>query len=188
MKVHVTRAYLDMARSVIDTQVFGDPTNVENEDALFSLMSCTYVFSFMALTSFVSAELQKLWAPDGSALRLKFGEFDTFGELMAGPLKELKAALKELASELGIDPLHKARPESWRKLTELLKGQRDFFIHPNPEQFHDHVSVTGNQPWGFPSNVAAEIIEYFFIATDSKVPPWLAQSQIRCRGFDYVHR
>ncbi|HWA11986.1 MAG TPA: hypothetical protein VHA15_02745 [Burkholderiales bacterium] len=186
MKVHVTRSYLDMARSVIDTRVHGDPQTAESEDAVFALMSCTYVFSFMALTAFASSHLHSLWKTDDSALRKKYESCASFEELMAGPLKELKVALKELACQLGMPPLHKAKPAAWRELNELLKGYRDYFIHPNPEHFHAHVTATGNLAWSFPSRVATDIITHFFVSTGTETPSWLAQSQLRSRGFDFV--
>ena len=186
MKVHVTKAYLDMARSVIDTAVHGDREAEISVDAIFSLMSCTYVFSYMALTSFCASHLHKLWVVDNSRLKEKFGGCRNFEELMAGPLKEIKVALSELCSQLGIEKLHVARPKVWRELNELLKGYRDYFIHPNPESFHEHVEATGNLKWGFPSMVATEIISYFFEATHNQVPSWVKQSGLRSKGFEVL--
>lgn len=105
---------------------------------------------------------------------------------MAGPLKEIKLALRELSSQLGIEPLHVARASAWRELNELLKGYRDYFVHPNPEVFHEHVEATGNLQWDFPSRVVGEIIGYFFVATHQKTPMWVNQTGLRSKGFEVV--
>ena len=105
---------------------------------------------------------------------------------MAGPLKEVKTALKELCSLLGIEPLHDAKPQAWRELNELLKGYRDYFVHPNPESFHRHVDSTGNLEWGFPSRVVAEIMAYCFEATRKPVPAWLKETGLRSKGFEVI--
>ena len=186
MRIHVTKSYLDMARSVIDTALHGDPEQTAGEDAMFSLMSCTYVFSFMALQSFCASHLHKFWSEENGNLREKYSEVESFEALMAGPLKEVKKALRELCSQLGIEPLHKANPQAWRKLNELLKGYRDYFVHPTPESFHEHVEATGNLQWGFPSSVVAEIIGYFFEATRQPVPGWLKATGLRSKGFEVV--
>lgn len=135
MRVHVTKSYLDMARSVIDTSLHGDREQTAGEDAMFSLMSCTYVFSFMALQSFCASHLNKFWDEESGNLREKYPGIESFEGLMAGPLKEVKKALGELCSQLRIEPLPKAKPQVWRELNELLKGYRDYFVHPNPESF-----------------------------------------------------
>jgi len=186
MKIHVTKSYLDMARSVIDTAVYGDKEKEIADDVLFSLMSCTYVFSFMALTSFCASHLHEFWVADSSKLKEKYNHCGNFEELMAGPLKEVKVALRELCALLEVEKLHIARPKAWRELNELLKGYRDYFIHPNPENFHEHIEATSNLEWGFPSKVVAEIISYFFEATHRQVPSWVKQSGLRSRGFDAI--
>jgi hypothetical protein len=186
MRTHITKSYLDMARSVINTSIHGDREQTAGDDALFSLMSCTYVFSFMALQSFCASHLHKFWSEENSALRKQHPELVSFEALMAGPLKEVKKALNELCSQLHVEPLHKAKPRVWRELNELLKGDRDYFVHPNPDSFHEHIEATGNREWGFPSRVAAEIMAYFFEATRQPVPRWLKESGLRSKGFEVV--
>lgn len=186
MRINVTKSYLDMARSVIDTAINGDPEKTSGEDAMFSLMSCTYVFSSMALTSFCASQLHTLWCKENSGLRKQYHHCASFEELMAGPLRELKLALRELSRQLGIDPLHKTRASAWRELNELLKGYRDYFVHPNPEAFHEHVEATGSLEWSFPSRVAREIIGYFFEATHQQIPAWVNQTGLRSKGFEVV--
>lgn len=186
MNIHITRSYLDLARAVVDTQVYGDPNAEHSEDVIFGLMSCTYVYSFMALTAFCSSHLHQQWINNDSSLKRKYENCESFEQLMAGPLKELKKALTELANQLGIQPLHKSNPALWRELNELLKKYRDYFIHPNPEHFHHHLENAGNFQWGFPARVASEIIGHFFQTTGTQVPSWVSRGRLTCRGFDYV--
>ncbi|PHS72029.1 MAG: hypothetical protein COB22_06340 [Cycloclasticus sp.] len=87
---------------------------------------------------------------------------------------------------MNVAPLHEAKPAAWRKLNELIKGYRDYFIHPNPDGFSEHLNETGNLPWNFASEVTAEIIEYFFTATGAEAPAWVNNSGLRCRGFEVV--
>ena len=187
MKVHVTKSYLDMARSVVDTTMYGNPEKELGEDAVFSLMSCTYVFSYMALTSFCASHFHQLWEAENCALKKKFDRCENFEQLMAGPLKTIKISLQELCAQLNIKKLHEARPKEWRELNELLKGYRDYFVHPNPENFHQHLEATGNTEWGFPTKVASEIIGYYFEATNKDIPSWVLQSGMRSKGFEVIN-
>ena len=186
MKFHVTKAYLDLARGVIDTQIYGNPDAENSEDVIFALMSCTYVYSFMALTAFSSSHLHNFWIQNPSSMKIKYKECETFEQLMAGPLKELKNALKELSIQLGIIPIHEAKPAKWRELNEMLKGFRDYFVHPNPEEFHNQVQTTANLKWEFPSKLASEIIGHYFQETGQRIPNWVSKSSLSCRGFNYV--
>lgn len=103
---------------------------------------------------------------------------------MKGPLKELKCALNELSDQSQIPRIHEAKPEIWRRLNELLKEYRDYFVHPEPEKFHDHVESVFSHPWGFSSQVATEIISYFFEESHGDVPDWITKPQLRCIGFE----
>jgi len=186
MKVSVTKSYLDLARAVIDTKLFGKDKEDESSDAIFALMSCTYVYSYSALISFCAEHLHQIWESDENRLKSKYPQCNTFEELMAGPLKEIKSALKELSEQLGIEPLHKSRASLWRELNELLKGYRDYFVHPNPDLFQEHLENTGNLQWQFPSRVASGIISYFHESIHGRVPFWVENTSLNSRGFDIV--
>jgi hypothetical protein len=188
MKFHVTRAYLDMARAVIDTPLVGDRENVDIQDALLGISGCTCVFSHMALTAFCSSHLHDMWIANPSPLRAKYADVETFEALMAGPLRELKRALRELCDQLAIPRLDTAKPDAWRRLNELLEAYRDYFVHPNPEAFHEHVEAVFGHPWGFSSQVAVEIISHYFEATGNAVPAWLNAPSLRCLGFEVPAR
>lgn len=186
MKVSVTKSYLDLARAVIDTTLLGKDREDDSSDAVFALMSCTYVYSYSALVSFCAEHLNHIYREQNNRLMPKYPQCTTFEELMAGPLKEIKSALKELADQLGVEPLHKSRPNLWRELNELLKGYRDYFIHPNPQTFHEHVDKTGDLEWQFPSKVASEIISYFHESIHGRVPFWVENTSLRSKGFEIV--
>ena len=186
MKVHVARAYLDLARGVINTRIYDNPDAQNAEDALFALMSCTYVYSYMSLTAFVSSYLHKEWNREHSALKTKYEGAETFEALMAGPLREIKKALNELSAQYGIEKLAKVRPTQWQQLNEFIKAYRDYFIHPDPEHFHDYVIAIGQKNWEFPSAVAAGIMASYFELLKRPVPKWLEKGGLVCRGFDYV--
>jgi hypothetical protein len=92
MSTNVPKSYLDIARPVVLSQL-GTPPGAKADDAVFGLLSCTYVYSYSALVSFSSAQFYLLWqSPDGQ-LSEEFNHCESFEQLMAGPLKELKVAL-----------------------------------------------------------------------------------------------
>ena len=180
MKVNVTKSHLDLARAVIDTRLHG----ADADDAIFGLMNCTYVNSFQALVSFGSGQLHSIWNDGAGQLQEKYPGCKTFEELMAGPLRDIKSALKELAELKGIEPLHSACPKLWQQLNEFLKRHRDFFLHPNPDKFSDMVEESGNLEWNFASKTASGIIGHLFDACGSEVPKWINESGLASKGFE----
>lgn len=114
MRFHVTRAYLDMARAVVDTPVSGDPDAEDSEDVLLALASCTCLYGPMAPTSFSPKALPEIWREPGSPLRARAPRHDTFEAFMRYEPSELKKALPMLAELKDLKPLHKALPRgSW---------------------------------------------------------------------------
>ena len=186
MRFHVTRSYLDLARGVIDTRIYGNPDSESSHDAIFALVSCTNLYSFMALTAFVTRQLHELWTAHPSTLKEKHPNHTSFESLMASDLRDLKSALRELANALNIRPPHEVIPREWQQLNEIIKRHRDFFVHPDPEAFNDVMTSSMNEKWEMPSRVAREIIRYFHSASQGTVPEWLDNPSLKCRGFDYV--
>lgn len=186
MRFHVTRAYLDLARAVVDTPLTGDSDRSEVQDAYFGIMSCTCVYSHMALRAFCNSHLHNMWSADNSPLRAKYDHIESFTKLIDGPLRDLKSSLNELSDQLRVQRIHEAKPETWRQLNELLHQYRNYFVHPNPEpeKFHEHIESIFNRPWGFCSAVAAEVISYYFESTSGNIPDWVRASGLRCHGFD----
>ncbi|MEP4545584.1 MAG: hypothetical protein ABJ000_05335 [Saccharospirillum sp.] len=184
--VNVTKSYLDIARSVTRTKIGTKDESVEIDEALFGLMSCNYVYSYSALLSFCSAQLYILWDAEHSTLKARYSKFESFEKLMSSELRSVKTALKVLIEELNLKPLHSEEPKLWQNLTELLKNYRDFFLHPNPEKFHEHVESAGNKSWGLASSTVEGILSYIFLNTSGNVPSWVFKSELECDGFRLV--
>lgn len=183
MRTNVTKSYLDLARSVIETKI-GATEGASTEDAIFGLMSCTYVYSYSALLSFCSAQLYILWQADDSLLKKKYPGVNSFEQLMAGPLKSMKCAIKEVIEQKGIQPLHEAEPKLWQNLNELVKYYRDFFLHPNPELFEEYVGKAGNAQWQLASKTVSGILAYIFTSTNGTVPNWVNETGLKAHGFE----
>jgi hypothetical protein len=186
MSTNVTKSYLDLARSVIETEIKAKE-GASTEDAIFCLMSCTYVYSYSALLSFCSAQLYILWQSDDSLLKKKYPSANSFEQLMAGPLKSIKCAIKEVIEQKGIQPLHEAEPKLWQNLNEFIKHYRDFFLHPNPERFEEYVGKAGNAQWQLASKTVSGILAYIFNSTNGTVPSWVNESGLRARGFEVTN-
>ncbi len=183
MKTNVAKAYLDLARSVIDTKI-GAKEHMDRDDVIFALMSCTYVYSYSALISFCSGQLYLLWVKENSALKEKYPHCETFEQLMSSNLKDVKSALKELALQQGLKPIHEAEPKLWQHLNEFLKNYRDFFLHPNPEHFENFVGKAGNAQWQLPSKTAEGLLAYIYQGSNGKVPKWVTNSSLKAHGFE----
>ena len=174
-----------MARSVIDTEI-GAKAEASRDDAIIGILSCTYIYSYHSLISFCSAQLYLLWSQQNSELKEKYKGINTFEELMAGQLRDIKSALKELTSQKRIVPLHKAKPKLWQRLNELVKNYRDFFIHPNPEKFDSFVGKNGKAQWGLASETASGILEYIYQEAYGNVPKWVNSNSLKIHRIEVV--
>ena len=183
MSTNVPKSYLDLARSVIDTQI-GAKENVCRDDAIFGLMSCTYVYSYSALVSFCTAQLYLMWQENDSSLKKKYSECLSFESLMASSLKDVKSALREVTLQKGIKPIHEAEPQLWQHLNEFVKQYRDFFLHPNPELFEEYVGKAGNAQWQLPSATASGLLAYIYRESTGAIPNWVNTSELKSHGFE----
>ena len=156
------------------------------DDCMFSMMTCTYIYSYTALTAFASGYLYRFWHKKDRILRKKYRKHTDFESLMRHEFRDLKEALKELAVQFNVPQLHEEKPEAWRNLNELIKMHRDYFVHPEPERFSEHVCEAGLQQWGFASKTATEIIEYYYTKSGHEVPAWLSRPGLRCKRFEVV--
>lgn len=105
---------------------------------------------------------------------------------MSSNLRSVKDALKALLEALGLEPLHKAKPKLWQNLNEFIKNYRDFFVHPNPDKFHEYMSSASDKSWGFASETVEGILGYIFFAKTGSVPSWVRNSELTCLGFQLV--
>jgi hypothetical protein len=182
MNTNVTKSYLDLARAVIKTKI--DSNEGESiDDAIFALMSCTYVYSYSALLSFCSSQLHALWVSENSDLRDKYKDIKSFERLMATSLKDVKSAIKELVLQKGLKPIHDVEPKLWQNLNEFVKHYRDFFLHPNPDLFEEYVGKAGNAQWQLASSTACGILCYVYAGCNGSVPNWVFESGLVSHGF-----
>lgn len=171
------RSYLDMARAVIDTQLHY-PKDCSKHDAEFGLVSCTYVYSYMAIAAFVSEQLFARWNDEGNSYREKYPNYNDFREMMRCENQEIRTALKELCCELEIKQLHETSPNIWQRLNEFLKRYRDWFVHPTPEDFHRILTEISSRQWDFASNIAVDVIGHFFDQSGKPRPDWLKKGSL----------
>ena len=177
MQYRPPKSYLDMARAVIGADL-SDPKDLSKNDAIFGLMSCTYIYSYMAITAFVSGQLYRRWNPENSRLRRKYPKYSDFQELMKCEFREIKHALKALCDELGIRRHDKGSPQAWGYLNQFLKEYRDWFVHPTPEQFDANFKEVAERQWGFASHTAAEVIGYYYDELGESRPEWLRKGAL----------
>ena len=166
-----------MARAVINTKLHEQKSGSKN-DALFGLMSCTYVYSYEAIVAFVSGQLYRHWKQEDSLLRKKYPKYDSFNDLMRCEFGEIKNGLKELCYALNMRPHHEGAPQLWNTLNDFLKRYRDWFIHPTPEGFNESFDKVGNKQWMLASNTAVEVIGYYFDEVNHPRPDWLKKGSL----------
>ncbi len=174
MEIKVAKSYLDMARCFRCAVISGGAEDESGYNEEFAIVSCIYIYSHMAIMAFAAEQLYDVWKKPRNKLRKKYPQFDNFKDLMESDLRDLKCALKELACLHGISPIHNAQPEIWRALNEFLRKYRNYFVHPDPENFSKIVNEIQLKQLGLGPKVATTIIEYYYSATGTPVPAWLS--------------
>ena len=147
-------------------------------DEEFARVSCVYIYSYSAITAFVSEQLYAIWKKPGNRLREEFSSFGNFNDLMRSEFRDIKRALKKLARLNDITPFHEANPKVWQELNKFLREYRNYFAHPDPESFSDFINGIGCHQLNLGPRVATEIIKYFYTATGTPVPGWLSERGI----------
>lgn len=181
MEIKVTKSYLDMARCFHGAEVCHGTDEVSENSVFaeeFARVSCIYIYSYLAITAFVSEQLREIWKKPGNKLREKYYKYGNFKELMRLKFKDSKSAINELARSVGITPIHEANPKVWQELNVFLREYRNYFVHPDPESFSDFINGIGCHQLNLGPRVATEIIKYFFTATETPVPGWLLERGI----------
>ena len=189
---HVAKSYLDMARAVIDLKLKASSHDSMN-DAEFGLVSCTYVYSYMSITAFVSGQLFDRWNREGSNLKKGYDQYEDFEQFMRKEVPDLKSALKLLCNELKIKKHHEKSPTTWQELTKFLKDYRDYFVHPTPEDFNGVMTKIREIPRNFASNTAVSVIGHYFDELNQVRPDWLRKRslfipKICCTAPDFLDR
>lgn len=181
MVIKVTKSYLDMARCFDGAQVCRESSKAsENSvhDEEFARVSCVYIYSYLAITAFVSEQLYEIWRRPNNKLREKHPSFESFRDLMSSKFRDTNRALKELARSNCITPIHEAKPRLWQELNTFLREYRNYFAHPDPEIFSEVIDGISCLQLNLGPRVATEIIKYFYTATGTPVPTWLSKRGI----------
>ncbi len=175
MEIMVTKSYLDMARCFDGAQVCRDSNEVSENSVFtqeFAMVSCVYIYSYLAITAFVSEQLYEIWRKPSNKLREKYSSFEDFKDLMWSKFRDMNRALKELAQSNCITPIHEAKPKLWHELNTFMREYRNYFAHPDPESFRKFVTEISGHDLNLGPRVATEIIRYFYTATETPVPGW----------------
>lgn len=169
-----------MAHAIVNSELNVAPDLQEKSpqyknDVTFAAQSCAYLYSYMAITAFVSVHLYEQWQLEGSFFRNKYPKYVSFEKLMREQYRELKDGLRALCEVLNIPKIHEGNATAWQHLIEFMKNYRDFFVHPTPDKFSEIISGVGARSIQFPVNTAVEIIGYFYDQNHQERPDWLNQ-------------
>ena len=149
-------------------------------NTMLALLAQGYVFSYMAITDFVSGNLWKIWERPSSPLKSKYPKANDFTHLLKRELRETKDCITELCIQLKIKPLHEANPKLWTDLIQTLKETRDFLTHPRPDAV-EFDTIVGDavekHAWAVPAHIAEQVIRYFHVAQKRRPPGWLSANK-----------
>lgn len=146
----------------------------------FALTVQTYIFSYMAINSFVTYRLHEFWEMENSPLKLKYPKANSFQHLLNTDLRELKECIKELCNQLCIPQIFESNPALWDDLLSNLKLARHFFTHPIPDQekLDEIINISMiNSTWSFASDVAEKIMKYFYEKCNQPAPDYLTENK-----------
>lgn len=206
LQYNLTQDYLEVARGSL-TQIHGKvPVGIEdgapelsNElaNAIFSVVSITIVFSFLALESFLNYQLFRLWQrrADGSEESTRFlselGDVPEFDRLKGhDKVRELPVRLKTICRLLAYPPPHEAIPNTWQRLVDLVKASRHFVVHPFPDADYFNKNMRRmmtETTAGSYVKVVEETISFLYAKSGKSVPNWVSDNQLlRFRGVDLI--
>lgn len=201
---NLTQDYLEGARAAL-TPIHGKvpqgaekpPPSNDLLNAVFSVVSVSIVYSFLALESFLNYQLFRLWERrgDGSEIGKKFvaelGDAADFIKLKNNDkVREVPARLKTLCKLLGYPAPYEAVPDAWRRLNELVETSRHFVVHPLPDRefFQQNMlRIMQETQSGAYVRVVEEVLAYLYTKGGKPVPPWVTSNQlIQFRGIDLL--
>lgn len=154
---------------------------------IFSMISLTVIYSFLAVEAFVNYQLYRIWrrrnGTDLSALRFRerFGEVPRFEDLRLTDVRELAERVKALCYLLGYAKVHEKNPRGWQDFKSLLKQARHFLVHPipDPERFQAALAtMLTKTPVGTYVRAAQGIIGHFYAEGHLVEPRWLQANEI----------
>ena len=205
-RYNLSQDYLEIARGAL-TQIHGKvPTGekrpapeLSNElaNAIFSVVSISIIYSFLALESFLNYQLFRLWARrnDGSEESRRFlselGDVPEFVRLKThNKVHEVPARLKTLCRLLGYPMPHEAMPRTWQRLNDLVEASRHFVVHPFPDidYFNNNMRrLMTEATAGSYVEVVEEVFAFLYTKSGKFVPRWVKDNElIRFRGIDLL--
>ena len=166
-------------------------------NAVFSIMSVTVIYSYLAVEAFVNGRLYKVWqtrhdtTPDGQRFIAILGDPVSFEELRHHRrVATLPERVKVLCEILQIPKPHEVDEPLWNTFTGLVNTCRNFLVHPTPAPniFMRHMPrIMQSTPAGEYYRAAQTMIGHFFTQRRIPEPDWLrANTLLRFRGVDML--
>lgn len=205
-RYNLAHCYLEVARGAmtqIHTKVPKDRNNSEVEmtgdmaNAIFSLVSITIIYSFLALESFLNYQLFRLWerrfdnSSEAKRLLDEIGDESNFKRLKGNSkVREIPKRLRLLCRVLGYPEPHQAIPDTWRRLKELVQDSRHFLVHvyPESEYFQANMNrIMMETESGAYVQVVEEVLAFLWIHGGLEIPEWGNRNTLlRFRGVDLL--
>ena len=139
---NLTHCYLEVARTATASVRGTDPkvaefVKVHGSDPLanivFSIISITVIYSYLAIESFVNYQLYLLWqlrnvpSPQSKRFVDEYDDIQRFTDITKKETgRSLGSKIKALSRIFGCKPPHEAIPEEWQKFKELSEESRHF--------------------------------------------------------------
>lgn len=179
LKFRVCRAHFELAGAFLGADVVpaeGQTTRGMPNDLCYALLASNYLNAYLAVTTFLTEQITSCFRSD-QEFRALF-EYSDLEDVLRKELRgDLSLLLKAASQGLKIEGLSQKKPKLMQRLSEFLKEHRNFFAHPNPDQFDSIVGQEiATREWGFPQFVAREVITFFFEETKNRIPDWLDES------------
>lgn len=203
---NLTHCYLEVARGIltpiyhntIDQKTFLKQYGSESiANVVFSVISITVIYSYLAIDSFVNYQLYRKWERrhDGSNISQRLlnilGDEQDFEAIRLNKkTRELGDRIKTFCEIVGYKKPHEKIPLVWKDSNELVKLSRHFFVHPKPDNTHfqkNAYRIFNETKSGKYVHVAEEIIKFFHDQSMSQPPIWLMRNTLfKFKGIDML--
>lgn len=202
-RYNLTQDYLEVARAALTT-IHGklpdkdkDPASDALANAIFSVVSITVVYSFLALESFLNYELYLLWerrtdgSPESQRFLAELGDVPDFKRLKENDkIREVPARLRTLCRLLGYPEPHEAIRNTWNRLHQFVETSRHFLVHPIPDQAYFNTNmkrIMEETKSGAYVRVVEEVLSFLYSQSGKVIPPWVKSNQLmRFRGVELL--
>jgi hypothetical protein len=177
----------------------GNIPTLSNELAnlIFSVLSVSIVYSYLALESFLNYHLHELWkrrhdnTEEGALVLELLGDEKQFITLKRNDkVREVPDRMKTICKILAYKAPHKAIPDTWRRLNEFVETSRHFVVHPypDPDYFSKNMKrILLKTKNGEYVKVVQEVLEYMYSQAGGEVPAWVKENKLmRFRGVELI--